>query len=286
MLAALIRIEGTLLFSGAGRYRMELATDSPSVARLILRLLHEAYQLKTNLIVRRNVLHKTPNYLIEVPEQPDLTPALIDTGVLSASGGLELGVAPGLVERRCCAAAYLRGAFLGSGFVTDPKGDFHFEMTVEGAQLAEGIVGVMADQGINARIMHRRSSYMVYLKSGNAIKEFLALTGAHSAALQLESERVVKSVRNGVNRITNAELANQAKTVNAAMDQMVAIRKVLSAYPAGEISPALRDFMRLRVANPDASLKELGQLANPPLSKSAVYHRVRRIEEMAARIKE
>ena len=124
---------------------------------------------------------------------------------------------------------------------------------------------------------------MVYLKSGSAIKEFLAFTGAHKCALRLENERVVKSVRNNVNRTTNAELANQAKAVNAAVDQIVAIRTVLNSYPSAEIPPALQDFMRLRVAHPDATLKELGELANPPLSKSAVYHRVRRIEDLAAK---
>lgn len=283
VLAALVRIEGTLLLGGAGKYRMELATDAPSVARVIIRLLHEIYHLKTNLVVRRSVLHKTPNYLIEVPSQPNLPHALEDLGVLSKDGGLELGIREDLMAKRCCAAAYLRGAFLGSGFVADPKGDFHFEMTVESSQLADDIVAALEDMGIKARVMHRRSSFMVYLKSGSAIKEFLAFTGAHKCALRLENERVVKSVRNNVNRTTNAELANQAKAVNAAVDQIVAIRTVLNSYPSAEIPPALQDFMRLRVAHPDATLKELGELANPPLSKSAVYHRVRRIEDMAAK---
>lgn len=284
-LAALVRIEGTLFLSGAGRYRMELSTDAPPVARLMIRLLHGLYGLQTNLVVRRSVLHKTPNYLIEVPSQSPLAAALEDMGVLSPDGGLELGLREDLVAKRCCAAAYLRGAFLGSGFVADPKGDFHFEICVESAQLADGMVGILADIGVNARVMHRRNSYMVYLKSGGDIQDFLAFTGAHGAVLKLENERVVKSVRNGVNRITNAELANQAKAVNAAMDQIESIRLVLSAYAPEDIPPALRDFMRLRVASPEASLKELGEMASPPLSKSAVYHRVRRIEDMARKIK-
>ena len=137
-LAALVRIEGTLFFSGQGKYRIEIATDVPSVARLIIKLLHELYHLETNLTVRRSVLHKTPNYLIEAPSQPRLAPALVDMGVLSPDGGLELGLKPDLVEKQCCTAAYLRGAFLGSGFVSDPRGDFHFEITVESEDLAGG----------------------------------------------------------------------------------------------------------------------------------------------------
>lgn len=283
-LAALARIEGTLFFNGQGRYRIEIATDVPSVARLIIKLLHELYQLKTELVVRRSVLHKTPNYLIQVPTQPHLADALRDLGVLSGEG-LEMGIKPELVEKQCCMAAYLRGAFLGSGFIADPRGDFHFEITVESESLAEGLVELLDKKGIHARIMQRRSSYMVYLKSGSAILEFLAFTGAHQCALAMENERVIKSVRNEVNRMTNAEIANQAKSASASVDQIFAIRTVLEAHGMDDIPPALQEFIRLRVTHPEATLKELGEYATPPLSKSAVYHRVRRIEQMAKEAK-
>ncbi len=286
VLAALVRIEGTLFVSGKNRYRVEVATDAPSVARQVIKLLHELYKLKTNLTVRRSVLHKTPNYLIECPAQPHLGAALLDMGVLSAEGGLQLGISEQLVAKDCCAAAYLRGAFLGSGFVSDPRGDFHFEIIVETQDLADGIVALMARRGINARVMQRRNSYMVYLKSGPTILEFLALVGAHQSALSMESARVIKSVRNDVNRQTNAEIANQAKTSRASMDQLYAIRLVLEAYGMEDLPPALQDFIKLRVRNPDATLKELGELATPPLSKSAVYHRVRRIEQMAREVEQ
>ena len=283
-LAALVRIEGTLFFSGQGRYRVEVATDAPSVARLVIKLLHELYHLQTNLTVRRSVLHKTPNYLIEVPAQPRLAESLTDMGVLSPEGGLEMGVKPALVAKECCTAAYLRGAFLGSGFVSDPRGDFHFEVTVESEELAEDLVGLLELKGIKARVMQRRSSYMVYLKSGAAILEFLAFAGAHQSALAMENARVIKSVRNDVNRITNAEIANQAKAANASVDQIYAIRVVLEAHGMENLPPALQEFIKLRVTYPDATLKELGERANPPLSKSAVYHRVRRIEQMAREV--
>ena len=140
-LAALIRIEGTLFFSGPGRYRLELATEISSVARLIIKSLHQSYALKTELTVRRSVLHKTPNYLIVVPSQPGVEEALHDLGVLG-DAGLEMGIHEHLIEKPCCEAAYLRGAFLGSGFIAEPRGDFHFEITVENEGLAEGLVGL------------------------------------------------------------------------------------------------------------------------------------------------
>ena len=122
-LAALVRIEGSLFLSGPGCYRIEIATDIPGVARLVIKLLHSIYELETDLTVRRSVLHKTPNYLIEVPMQHGLEAALHDLGVL-ADEGLEMGIRPDLVEKQCCAAAYVRAAFLGSGFVSNPRGDF------------------------------------------------------------------------------------------------------------------------------------------------------------------
>ncbi len=284
VLAALVRIEGTLFFSGKDRYRVEIATDTSSVARLVIKSVHEMYHLKTELTVRRSVLHKTPNYLINIVAQPGLNEALLDLGVLG-DGGLTLGIKPALVNKQCCAAAYLRGAFLGSGFISNPRGDFHFEITVESSQLAEDLVELLAAKDIHARIQQRRNSYMVYLKSGEAINEFLAYSGAHQAALAMENERVVKSVRNDVNRVTNAEIANQMKAANASVDQLYAMRTVLESYGMENLPPALQEIIRLRVAYPDATLKELGEHATPPLSKSAVYHRVRRIEQMAQEAK-
>ncbi len=277
-LAALVRIEGTLFFSGKDKYRVDIATDSASVGRLVIRLLHTIYGLQTELTVRRSVLHKTPNYLISIPTQRGILEALKDMGIISDDGGLEMGIDQDIVKKRCCKAAYLRGAFLGSGFISNPKSDFHFEIIVESRQMAQDLVSLMKEAGIQAKTMPRRSSYMVYLKSGNSILEFLAFVGAHKAALMLEEERVVKSVRNDVNRLINAELANQQKASRAAVGQLLTIRKVLENYDFETLSPALKDFIRLRIEYPEASLKELGSHADPPLSKSAVNHRVRRLE--------
>lgn len=283
-LAALLRIEGTLFLSGQGRYRVEITTDAPSVARLTIKLIHGLYKLQTNLTVRRSVLHKTPNYLIEIPFQPGLLDALHDLGVLNAEGGLMMGLNEALVAKECCAAAYLRGAFLGSGFVADPRGDFHFEITLESEALASSIVELLARKDIHARSVQRRNSYIVYMKSGAAILSFLAYTGAHKAALEMEEARVFKSVRNDVNRQINAELANQAKSTNASADQIEAIKKVVEHYGMANLAPGLQEFIRLRLKYPALSLKELGLKSQPPLSKSAINHRARRIEQMAKNI--
>ena len=284
-LAALIRIEGTLLMKGQGKYALEIATDSPVVARFIIKALHESYQLTTDLTMRRSVLHKTPNWLIEVPAQPGLNEALIKLGVLGREGeGLERGIDPDLIRKQCCASAYLRGVFLGSGFISNPRGDFHFELKVETQATADAIVAMLADRGIKAKVIQRRNSYLIYLKSGAAISSFLALVGAHQSALKMENERVVKSVRNDVNRRVNAEIANQAKASAASVDQIMTIRYVLDHRDISVLPQALQEYIKLRLAYPDATLKELGEAADPPLSKSAINHRVRRLDQLAQEI--
>lgn len=284
-LAALVHLEGSLRLTGQGRMSLEVDTDSPSVARLMVKLLHSIYGLRTELTVRRSVLHKTPNYLISVPMQPALSDSLHDMGVLS-DAGIDAGIDPAIVSKRCCRAAYLRGAFLASGFIASPKGDFHFEITVQNEHLAQDLCRLMDEAGVHAKIMQRRSNYIVYMKSGSSISEFLALVGAHHCALAMENVRVIKSVRNDVNRRVNAELANQQKASDASVEQIMAIRRVVDKVGMENLPPALQEFIRLRVAHPDATLKELGQYADPPLSKSAVYHRVRRIEELDGRSNE
>jgi len=281
-LSALIRIEGTLHVTGPGRFRLEVATETAPVARKAIKLLHGVYGLKTELTVRRSVLHKTNNYLITVPNQPTLESALVDLGILDEEHGLTYEISPRLVKRDCCAISYLRGAFLGGGFVADPHGDFHFELTAENEQIAQALVDLMARFEVEARVAQRRGTFAVYLKGAEPIVTFLALVGAHRALLRTEDVRIIKSMRNDVNRLVNAETANLQKTAEAALQQVEAIQTLVDTRGLDSLPPALQELARLRLENPDVSLRELGELADPPLTKSAVYHRVRRIEELAA----
>jgi len=281
-LAALVRIEGTLHITGRERYRLEIATETAPVARKTIKLLHGLYDLKTELTVRRSVLHKTNNYLITVVSQPRLPQALNELGVLDDALALTYGISPRLVRRDCCAIAYLRGAFLGGGFVADPHGDFHFELTAETAEMAEDLRALMGRFGIHAKVTQRRGLHAVYLKGAEPIVTFLALVGAHRALLRTEDVRIVKSMRNDVNRLVNAETANLQKSAQAAMVQIEAIRMLEATRGLESLPRALRELAALRLEHPEVSLRELGELADPPLSKSAVYHRIRRIEELAS----
>ena len=152
------------------------------------------------------------------------------------------------------------------------------------AELFDRLDRYLKERGIKARAIQRRNSYLIYLKSGTAISSFLALVGAHQSALKMENERVVKSVRNDVNRRVNAEIANQAKASAASVEQIMTIRYVLEHRDLATLPQALQEYIKLRIAYPDATLKELGEAADPPLSKSAINHRVRRVEQLAQEI--
>jgi DNA-binding protein WhiA len=281
-LSALMRVEGTIHLAGGERYRLEMATETAPVARKAIKLMHSLYGLKTELTVRRSVLHKTNNYLITVPSQPALQVALADLGILDEVGGFTYGVPARLVRKDCCAVSYLRGAFLGGGFVADPHGDFHFELTAETEQHARDLVGLMARFGIEARVTRRRGLFAVYLKGAEPIVTFLALVGAHRALLRTEDVRIIKSMRNDVNRLVNAETANLQKSADAAISQVEDIRYLSDLHGLTWLPPALQELAQLRLDHPDVSIRELGEYAAPPLSKSAVYHRIRRIESLAA----
>jgi len=277
-LSALIRFDGVLTIAAGGAYRLELVTESAPVARTIIGLAHNVAGLKTELTPRRNVLHKTNSYLITIPNQARLKPALQTLGLFE-SGYISGSIDTAVVRRDCCAISYLRGAFLGGGFVSDPQSDAHFEITCRSEALAQGLVALMTRFDLDAKYVARRSAWTVYLKGAEPILNFLALVGAHKALLKTENVRVVKSMRNDVNRRVNAEIANQTKASKAALSQLTTIRRLQEAGALERLPKGLYQFAELRLAHPELSLRELGQAAIPPLSKSAVNHRMRRLEE-------
>lgn len=279
-LAALVRVCGTLSFRGSGAYIIRVSTETGAVARTVIRLAHTVFDLATSLTVRRSNLHKSRNYLIEFPEQKNLEAALIRMGIIVPGRGLTSGVARRVVERPCCRAAYLRGAFMAGGFIADPRGDFHLEIAVTGEDFAADLIELAAEAGVTARLNKRRGAFAVYLKSFDDIVRLLTVVGAERTALAVENVRVMKSVKNDVNRRVNAEIANQARSTGAAADQLALIDIVEREIGFDALPPALSEFCRARRANPDVSLRDLGAAMNPPLSKSALYHRVVRLENM------
>ncbi len=279
-LAALVRVCGALSFHGSGAYSIRVSTETGAVARTVIRLAHEVFDLDTSLTVRRSNLHRSRNYLIEIPEQKGLEEALIRMGVLILGRGLSSGIAARVVARPCCRAAYLRGAFMAGGFIADPRGDFHLEIAVTGDEFADDLLELLDDEGITARVNRRRGSYAIYLKSFDDIAALLGVVGAERTARAVKNIRVMKSVKNDVNRRVNAELANQARSTGASADQLALIDRVEREIGFDALPPALMQFCVARREHPELSLRDLGAQMMPPLSKSALYHRVLRLEKL------
>lgn len=281
-LAALVRVCGTLSIAGAGKYQLRIATETGAVARTMIELTHRILKLKTDFTVRRSNLHKVRNYLIVLPDQPDLEKALVLLGVLDRHGGLMAGVPRHVLNRECCRRAYVRGCLIAGGFVADPRGDFHLEIAVQGEQFAHELAELICGMGVGARVNPRRGAFAVYIKSADEIKRLLHILGSEQAVADIDAARAVKSVKNDVNRRVNAELANQTRSAGAAQKQLELIEDLERLGLRARLPESLEAFCALRETYPDLSLRDLGEMASPPLSKSALYHRVLRLEKMVA----
>ena len=281
-LSSIVRVCGTLSFRGAGRYSIRVSTETGAVARTMIKLTHDLFDLKTSLTVRHSNLHKTRNFLIEIPEQDALEADLTSLGILIPGRGLAAGAPVRLLQKRCCRVAFVRGAFMAGGFVADPRGDFHLEIAVTGEQFAQDLIELIGEYGIHARLNRRRGAFAIYLKSFDDVVNLLRTIGATRAAKAVESMRHMKSLKNDVNRLVNAETANLSRTTKAAGAQLELIEQAERLIGLSQLPPAIREFCRLRLTYPELSLADLGQLADPPTKKSGMYHRMLRLKALVA----
>ena len=285
-LSAIVRVCGTLSFRGPGRYSIRVSTETGAVARTMIKLTHELFDLETRLTVRHSNLHKVRNYLIEIPEQDEMESDLVRLGILVPGRGLAQGAPVQLLRRRCCRAAFIRGAFMAGGFVADPRGDFHFEIAVTGERFAQDIIELIGEHGITARLNRRRGAYAIYLKSFDDVVKLLRVMGAARSARAIENVRQVKQAINDVNRRVNAETANLSRTTNAAGTQLELIDEAEHLIGLRQLPPAVREFCELRRENPELSLADLGALASPPTKKSGMYHRLLRLRSLVEAARE
>ncbi|MGI5997638.1 MAG: DNA-binding protein WhiA, partial [Lutispora sp.] len=191
-----------------------------------------------------------------------------------------------IVKKDCCKRAYLRGVFLGGGSISAPEKTYHLEMVTSNETYAKDIKNLINSFGLNAKIVLRKDYFVVYLKEGENIVDFLNIIGAHSALLDLENVRIYKEMRNNVNRLVNCETANLSKTVNAAMRQINNIKYIKEHMGLNKLPKNLRDIAEARLLHQDASLKELGEMLSPAVGKSGVNHRLRKLDELAEQLKE
>lgn len=191
-----------------------------------------------------------------------------------------------LIKNACCQRAFLRGAFLASGSMSDPEKSYHLELVCTGLPQAEQIRLILQGFGVEARIVQRKKYQIVYMKDGTGISDFLNIVEGHVSLMQFENYRILKEMRNSVNRRVNCETANISKTVNASTRQMEDIRYLRMKYGFSNLPEGLRQMAQVRLDNPDAPLRELGEYLDPPVGKSGVNHRLRKLSELADRLRE
>jgi len=284
-LVALIKMDGSLQVSG-GQISLNILNHNAAVARKLFKLLKELFGIHAEVLVKKKMrLRKNNIYWVRIPPQNGLREMLMQLGLLKADGSLQESLQQDLVSRNCCRRAYLRGAFLGGGSVNSPGGNYHMEIITIKSRHATDLSRLMQKFGLSAKISRRKAWFVVYLKDSEQIVECLNLMGAHSALLEFENTRIYKGMRNQVNRLVNCETANLNKTVDASLRQTESIALVARTIGMHKLPAGLREIAELRMKFPDASLKELGEKADPPLGKSGVNHRLRKIDRMAEKLR-
>lgn len=281
-LAALLRACGRISLGGPGRLAATLGTDYAPVARKIIRLIKGSFGLHTEVMVlRRRRLRKNLSYQVHIPPQPELVEMLKATGIMDRDGNLTEWGDLSQLGSDLCRRAYLRGTFLGTGWIAQPERQHHLEMTTTATEAADALGQLLFGYGIPVRMAYRKDVMVLYLKDANQIARFLVLVGAHQSLLHYENVRVVKEMKNLVNRRVNAETANLTKTVEASARQVEALERLRASGGFDRLSRPLRELATLRLNHPDASLKELGELCQPPVGKSGVNHRMRQLMNLA-----
>lgn len=283
-LAALIKIEGSLEIIN-GNLALKLKSQTAAVARKIYKLLKERFNFWTEIIVRKKMyLDKGNYYIIKVPPQKGIKKLLIDCGLIDDSYILSYKIKDEFITNDCCRKAYLRGVFLGAGSISNPDSDYHLEIVVDYQEYAQELTKLFASFEIEINSRSREDKIALYLKNIEDIITVLNIIGAHSTLLEVENLRVYREIKNQVNRKVNCETANLNKTVKAAQEQLEAIELIDRFKGLEELTPGLEEIAHLRRENPYASMRELGEMLEPTLSKSGVNHRLRRIKKEAEKL--
>ena len=264
-LSALVHMSGSFEKDGYGRCILKLHTENDGVARKCFTLLGKTFNISTDIAIRRNTAKGSCSYYIR------------------AKGEELLAVENVIVPAVC---AYIRGAFIASGSMSDPDKSYHFEIVCGTLKQAEYLRNMINSFEMDAKIVKRKKSYVVYLKEGSQIVDILNIMEAHVALLELENVRIMKEMRNTVNRKVNCETANINKTVSASVRQMEDIIYIRDNIGFDKLPDGLKDVALTRLTYPDATLKELGGLLENPIGKSGVNHRLRKLSEIAEKLRE
>ncbi len=289
-LAAILSFCGRIQISENNRYRIKIHTENGAVARKCFTLLKKTFNIGTDVSIRKNAfLKKGLTYTVAVQNHEEALKVLQASKLLQENG--EIGEPLSLVnsvvlQRSCCRRSFIRGAFLAAGSISDPEKFYHFEIVCPSRDRAEQVQGIIKTFGIDAKMVIRKKYFVVYIKEGSQIVDILNVMEAHLALMELENIRIVREMRGQVNRQVNCETANINKTVSAAVRQMEDIKYIRDTIGLCCLPENLEEIAKLRLAIPDASLKELGEALETPVGKSGVNHRLRKLSAIARELRE
>lgn len=281
------------LLSACGRItedgNLKLQMENDAVIRKYFTLLRKTFNIETEISIRESSHQKKGQvYYIELSDSKQIEEVLQGTKLVSDvnNGGMLISGNGLTTQQSCCKRAFIRGAFLASGSISDPRKGYHFEIVCSDERKAQQLQEIIRSFQIDAKIVQRKKSHVVYVKEGDQIVDMLAIMEANVALMNLENIRILKEMRNTVNRKVNCETANINKTVNAAVKQMEDIKLIADMTGLENLNEGLAEIAELRLQYPEATLKELGMMLNPQVGKSGVNHRLRKLSKIADDLRE
>ncbi|MCQ4637243.1 DNA-binding protein WhiA [Anaerovorax odorimutans] len=288
-IAGFIRMCGSIRLVGGGKFRIVTTTEIPAVARHYKKLIKDYFGIDAALEVGQgNTLKRGRAYILTIGPEDLSEQILRETGILMVKEGMNYisdGIYDGLIRTKCCRKACLRGIFLASGTITDPEKGYHIEFNCN-SQILAGDVKKLINSfvDLHAKVSVRKKNYAVYVKEAEQIIDILAIMGAHSQIFAFEDVRITKEIRNKANRINNCDNANIDKALQAAEKQLGWIRKIQDTKGLRFLPDKLYEVAILRLDNPEATLQELADMMDPPMKKSGINNRFRKIEELAGKL--
>ena len=289
-MAAILSLCGRVKISASDHFAIAIHTENLAVARKYFTLLKKTFNIKTDVLIRRGLLPaRSRTYVVAVREHEDALRVLQAAKLLDANGEIaeDLSLVHNvIVQNTCCRRAFIRGAFLAAGSISDPEKFYHFEIVCATDAKARQIQSIMATFDIDAKIVIRKRYYVVYIKEGSQIVDILNVMEAHLSLMELENIRILKEMRGNVNRQVNCETANINKTVSAAVKQIEDIEFIRDTVGFESLPDGLAQIAKARLLKPEATLKELGEDLEPPVGKSGVNHRLRKLGVMAEKLRE
>jgi DNA-binding protein WhiA len=266
---------------------LKMSTENATVIRRVFNIFKNLLGITPITNIEKEKNFKDNLYQLKIINKFDLE-KIFSNSLISIDLNLQIIIDDkgAIHNNECCVKSFLRGVFMGSGSITNPANMYHLEVVANNMQNATFINEIINDLGINSKIIKRKKDFVVYIKGGEAISDFLAGIGANKGTITFEETRVVKDFRNGVNRLNNCENANYDKTIDASLTQIEDIMTIKKFRKFEKLSKELKEIANLRLEYREATLKELGDLIEPKLSRSGVNHRLRKIQQIADELKD